>query len=109
MDRPLLDLYEITVIRLYGAWFAEQPTLNMGARRQQELEETAVTAAAPHIFRYMEESEAEVYAQAPILCKENFDVFIDGLERSDGDSRNVSTLAFESRRGNEHSSVLARL
>ncbi len=106
VDKPLLDLYEITAIRLNGAWFAEQHELGLGAKKQQELEEAAVTAAAPHIFRYMEESDAEAYAQAPILSKENSDAFIYGLERSDG---KISTLAFELRRSNEHASVLARL
>ncbi len=72
MHKPLLELYEITSIRLNGASFAEQREVRLGAKGQQKLEEAAVTAAIPHLARYMEESEAGAYAQAPILLKENF-------------------------------------
>ncbi len=86
VHKPLLDLYEIAAIRLYGAWFAEHPELNMGVMRQQQLEEAAVTAAAPHLAKYMEDSEAKAFAQAPILSKEKFTKFYDSLECSDGES-----------------------
>jgi len=106
VHKPLLDLYEITAIRLNGAWFAEHPELNMGVMRQQQLEEAAVTAAAPHLARYMEESEAKAYAQAPILSKEKFIKFYDSLERSDGES---SSAIFGSGIEVEKEIVFARL
>ncbi len=61
------DLYNIMAICLNGSWFAEQRELRLGAKRQQKLEEATVTAAVPHLARCMEESEADAYAQAPIL------------------------------------------
>ncbi|KLO15452.1 acyl-CoA dehydrogenase NM domain-like protein [Schizopora paradoxa] len=85
VDRPLLDLYEITTICNYGAWFAEQKELDMSAKKLMELEEMAVSAAVPHLKRYMEESEAEAYVQAPMLVRENNEAFINGLECSSGD------------------------
>ncbi|KLO15450.1 acyl-CoA dehydrogenase NM domain-like protein [Schizopora paradoxa] len=87
VHKPLLDLYEISAIRLYGAWFAEQRELEMGVSRQQELEEAA----------YIEASDAKLYAQAPILHKDSFDTFIDGL-RTSGDAlrQSVTDIGIES-------------
>lgn len=109
VHKPLLDLYKITAVRFYDAWFAEQRELGMGLRRQQDLEEVAVTAAASHLSQYMVESEAEAYAQAPILSKENFDAFIDSLERPDGVVPNIHGLAVSSGKDEEFVHVLARL
>ncbi len=69
VHKPLLDLFEAAAVRRNGAWFAQHHQLNMCIQRQQDIEEAAVTAALPFVERYMNESEAAAYAQAPGLTK----------------------------------------
>ncbi len=109
VHKPLLELCEIAVIDLYGPWIAEQSELNVGARNQLGSEKTAETATAQHLSRCKEGGEAEAYHPASILSKEDFGAFPDGLKRSGGDPRNVSTLAFGSRRDSEHTNILVKL
>ncbi|KLO09037.1 acyl-CoA dehydrogenase NM domain-like protein [Schizopora paradoxa] len=87
VHKPLLDLYEITIIRKYGtAWFASRSELGLSPERQEEMEEVAVSAAAPFIERYMAESGAEPFAKAPMLSKERFREFAESLETFQGAS-----------------------
>ncbi|KLO15455.1 acyl-CoA dehydrogenase NM domain-like protein [Schizopora paradoxa] len=84
VHKPLLDLFEAAAVRRNGAWFAQHQQLNMCIQRQQDIEEAAVTAALPFVERYMNETEAAAYAQAPGLTKESLSAFVEGLEHFDG-------------------------
>ncbi|KLO09038.1 acyl-CoA oxidase, partial [Schizopora paradoxa] len=108
VHQPLLDLYEIMVIRQYApAWFASQPELGLNAERQSEMEEAAVNAALPFVERYMRETGAEPYAQAPILSKERFREFVNGLETAKGSA--VPSDFSRSGSENDEGQVMARL
>ena len=56
---------------------------------QQEIEEEAISAAVPYVERYMAESDADVYAQAPMLSEERFCAFAAGLQTSHGSAESL--------------------
>ena len=84
VDQHLLALYEAGVVKLDGSWYAEHAGL--GHLAQFEMEERAASAAAPFIERYLSQTEAEAYAHAPILTKDRWDSFMQGLESTSGNA-----------------------
>lgn len=78
VHRPLLDLYEAGIVKLDPAWYSESAGVSRVAQR--EMEDRAVTAAVPHLERYLEETEAADYVRAPMLSKEGRDGLVASLD-----------------------------
>ncbi|KAI6024440.1 acyl-CoA oxidase [Pisolithus marmoratus] len=65
LPKPILDVYECAVIRRDPAWYSENAGLTRHAQRMRE--DKAVTAAMPHLDRYLEDLQISGYVSAPIV------------------------------------------
>lgn len=87
VDKPLLDLFEATAVRLDAAWYSDNVAL--GLWDQQMMEERAATAAAKNLERYLEETNAEPYVYAPISSGKRWSGFAADLPCMEGKGKQM--------------------
>ncbi|KAI5981544.1 acyl-CoA oxidase [Pisolithus albus] len=77
LPRPILDVYECAVIRRDPAWYSERAGLTRLAQRMRE--DKAVTAAMPHLERYLDDLKIEGYVSAPIVSDKAWKDYVDAM------------------------------
>jgi hypothetical protein len=74
LEQAILDMYEAGIVKHSPVWFAVHA--GMDAPAQAAHEDTAITAAMPHLERYLEWTGAKNYALAPIMTQTRWDAFV---------------------------------
>ncbi|KAJ6454137.1 acyl-CoA dehydrogenase NM domain-like protein [Mycena sanguinolenta] len=73
LEQAVLDVYEAGIVKHGSIWFATHE--GMDASAQVAHEDAAITAAMPHLERWLQWSGAEDYAFAPIVTQARWDEF----------------------------------
>ncbi|KAJ7866256.1 acyl-CoA dehydrogenase NM domain-like protein [Mycena olivaceomarginata] len=74
LEQVILEIYEAGIVKHNPVWFALHA--GMDAPAQAAHEEAAITAAMPHLERYLEWTGGKNYALAPIMTRTRWDAFV---------------------------------
>ncbi|KAH7890445.1 acyl-CoA oxidase [Phlebopus sp. FC_14] len=77
LPRPILDVYECSVIRRDPAWYSENAGLTRSIQRIREDE--AVTSALSHLDTYLNDLGVAEYVSAPIVSDEAWKSYYEAL------------------------------
>jgi hypothetical protein len=77
LEQAVIDVYEAGIVKNSPLWFGLHA--GMDAAAQAALEDAAITAAMPHLERWLQWSGAHDYALAPILTQDRLEAFVRGL------------------------------
>ncbi|KAJ7479856.1 acyl-CoA dehydrogenase NM domain-like protein [Mycena latifolia] len=83
LEQAVLDLYEANIVKHSPTWFAAH--LGMDGSVQAAHEDAAITAALPHLERWLQWSGGKDYALAPIMTQSRWDAFLLGFPSFRGD------------------------
>ncbi|KAF7346813.1 Acyl-CoA dehydrogenase NM domain-like protein [Mycena sanguinolenta] len=73
-EQAVLDVYEAGIVKHGCVWFATHA--GMDAAAQIAHEDAAITAAMPHLERWLQWSGAEDYTVAPTVTQPRWDEFV---------------------------------
>lgn len=65
VPQPLLDLFELAIIKLDHVWYLEHAGITEDVRLERE--DRAVRAALPHLREYVDKFDIRKYVTAPII------------------------------------------
>ncbi|KAF8575833.1 acyl-CoA dehydrogenase NM domain-like protein [Ramaria rubella] len=88
VDPILIDVYQSGCISADRAWFSEN---GLPRKEQFEMEDAALTAALPHIGTYLQGTNAQKYAKAPIVSETAWTEFVYNLACYSTENRSAST------------------
>ncbi|KAF8189522.1 acyl-CoA dehydrogenase NM domain-like protein [Mycena galopus ATCC 62051] len=74
LEQAVLDVYEAGIVKHGSAWFAVHA--GMDGPAQAAHEDEAITAAMPHLERWLQWSGGKDYALAPIMTQSRWDAFV---------------------------------
>jgi hypothetical protein len=74
LEQVILEIYEAGIVKHNPVWFALHA--GMDAPAQAAHEEAAITAAMPHLERYLEWTGGKNYALAPIMTQTRWGAFV---------------------------------
>ncbi|KAJ7751750.1 acyl-CoA dehydrogenase NM domain-like protein [Mycena maculata] len=77
MEQAVLDVYEASIVKHSPVWFAVHAGMDGSAQAAHE--DAAITAALPHLERWLQWSGAHDYALAPIMTQDRWDAFLRGF------------------------------
>lgn len=80
----LIDLYEISVIKLDSIWYSENAGMTRETIRKRE--EEAYTAVLPRLEEFLDEMDMDAFTDAPIVSDEKWRAFTRGLKTFTSDS-----------------------
>ncbi|TDL17004.1 hypothetical protein BD410DRAFT_794726 [Rickenella mellea] len=84
IPQHLIDVYEISVMKMDAAWYAERAGVDRWA--QAKMEERAVSAALPYFERDMDAVGAAPFVTAPIVKQDAWDSFVRDLVCYEGNA-----------------------
>jgi hypothetical protein len=93
LEQVILEIYEAGIVKHNPVWFALHA--GMDAPAQAAHEEAAITAAMPHLERYLEWTGGKNYALAPIMTQTHWNAFVQRLPfyRGAEPGQDVDTLS----------------
>ncbi|KAJ7346356.1 hypothetical protein DFH08DRAFT_701232, partial [Mycena albidolilacea] len=74
LEQAILDIYEAGIVKHNPVWFAAYAGMDEPAQAAHE--DAAITAAMPHLERYLEWTGGKNYALAPIMTQTRWDAFV---------------------------------
>ncbi|KAJ3757330.1 acyl-CoA oxidase [Lentinula raphanica] len=84
LPRPILDIYECSVIRQDPAWYSE--TIGLNRKTQHLQEDAAITAALPKLDTYLDALHIADYVSAPIVSDASWKAYAASLPRYTGNA-----------------------
>ncbi|KAJ6480444.1 hypothetical protein C8R45DRAFT_1101019 [Mycena sanguinolenta] len=87
LEQAVLDVYEAGIGKHSPVWFAVNAGMDTSA--QVAHEDAAITAAMPHLERWLQWSGAEHYARAPIMTPSRWEAFVGRLHLYHGPDAHV--------------------
>ncbi|KAJ7661700.1 acyl-CoA dehydrogenase NM domain-like protein [Mycena rosella] len=82
VEEAVLGIYEAGIVQSSPAWFAAYAGMNGSAQAAHE--DAAITAAMPHLERWLQWSGAHEYALAPIMTQSRWDAFVQTFPSFEG-------------------------
>ncbi|TCD62137.1 hypothetical protein EIP91_007289 [Steccherinum ochraceum] len=79
LPQPLLDLFEVAVIKLDSGWFAEHAGLTEA--RRVMMEDKAANAALPHLKQYVDDLNIRQWVASPLISDRKWDWWLDEVRR----------------------------
>ncbi|KAJ6602708.1 acyl-CoA dehydrogenase NM domain-like protein [Mycena vulgaris] len=74
MEQAVLDVYEAGIVKHSPVWFAVHGGMDGSAQAAHE--DAAITAAMPHLDRWLQWTGAHEYALAPVMTQSRWDAFL---------------------------------
>lgn len=82
VSQNLVDLYEVSCMKLDAAWYCEEA--GIGRRALVDMESRALDAVLPELGTLVRRMGVEPWVTAKIVSDERWDAFVDGLEVFEG-------------------------
>lgn len=77
LPRPVLDVYESSVIRQDPAWYSEEGGLSRLSQRRRE--DAAISSMLPNLSTYLSALNIEEYVSAPIISDDSWKTYLGQL------------------------------
>ncbi|KAF7419419.1 hypothetical protein PC9H_002009 [Pleurotus ostreatus] len=74
LPRPVLDVYESSVIRQDPAWYSEEGGLSRLSQRRRE--DAAISSMLPNLSTYLSALNIEEYVSAPIVSDDSWKMYL---------------------------------
>lgn len=84
VSQNLIDLYEVSCMKLDAAWYSEEA--GIGRRALADMESNALDAVLPQLGRLVGQMNVEPWVSSKIVSDERWDAFVEGLEVFEGQS-----------------------
>lgn len=84
VSQNLVDLYEVSCMKLDAAWYCEEA--GIGRRALADMESNALDAVLPQLGRLVGQMGVEPWVTSKIVSDERWDAFVDSLEVFEGQS-----------------------